>query len=205
MAEIKADKIEINSLFNNFWFLIPEYQRSYVWESDNINDLLDDLWYAFSNRRDDEYFLGSLVLKKTKETNFDEFEVLDGQQRLTTFFIFMGVLRDIAKDIDLKDACHDRIFQKANKYKKIPERIRLVYKIRDNVEDFIKTYILEENGTNKTDDITKLTNEKNISISHMASAILTTKNFFNGKSEKDIEEFGEFIAEKPVFIYLCIY
>ena len=142
MAKIKADKIEINSLFNDFWFLIPEYQRSYVWESDNINDLLDDLWYAFSNRRDDEYFLGSLVLKKTKETNFDEFEVLDGQQRLTTFFIFMGVLRDIAKDIDLKDACHDRIFQKANKYKKIPERIRLVYKIRDNVEDFIKTYIL---------------------------------------------------------------
>ncbi len=201
MAEIKAAKIEINSLFNDFWFLIPEYQRSYVWESDNINDLLDDLWYAFSNRRDDEYFLGSLVLKKTKETKFDEFEVLDGQQRLTTFFILMGVLRDIANDDDLKEACHDRIFQKANKYKKIPERIRLVYKIRDNVEDFIKTYILEENGTNK-DDIIKLTNEKNISISHMANAILTIKNFFKGKSEKQIEEFGEFIAEKPVFIYV---
>ena len=78
MAEIKADKIEINSLFEKFWFLIPEYQRSYVWDNDNINDLLDDLWYAFSNKRDDEYFLGSLVLKKTNEKRFDEFEVLDG-------------------------------------------------------------------------------------------------------------------------------
>ena len=202
MAEIKAAKIEINSLFNDFWFLIPEYQRSYVWEPDNINDLLDDLWYAFINKRDDEYFLGSLVLKKTNETKFDEFEILDGQQRLTTFFIFMGVLRDISEDTALKEACHDRIFQKANKYKKVPERIRLVYKIRDNVENFIKTYIVEENGTNKTDDLTKLTDEKNISISHMANAVLIIKNFFTEKNEKQIEEFGEFIAEKPVFIYV---
>ena len=202
MAKINADKIEINTLFENLWFLIPEYQRSYVWDSDNINDLLDDLWYAFTNRYDDEYFLGSLVLKKTSETQFDEFEVLDGQQRLTTFFIFMAVLRDLAEDKDLKDACHDRIFQKANKYKKIPERIRLLYKIRDNVEEFIKDFILKEEGTNQIAELEEYAKSKNISISHMANAILKIKNFFSSRNKKDIERFGEFIAEKPVFIYV---
>jgi len=202
MSEIKADKIEINSLFENFWFLIPEYQRSYVWKSDNINDLLDDLWYAYNNRRSDEYFLGSLVLKKTNEKKFNEYEVLDGQQRLTTFFIFMSVLRDLTNNNDLEEACHDRIYQKANKFKKIPERVRLVYKIRDNVEHFIKDYILEKNGTQKIDDIKKLIHEKNISISHMANAILTINDFFKDKSDNEIEGFGEFIAEKPVFIYV---
>lgn len=202
MAEITADKIDVNSLFDDFWFLIPEYQRSYVWNTDNINDLLDDLWYAFKNKPNDEYFLGSLVLKKTSETKFDEFEVLDGQQRLTTFFMFMAVLRDVAVDNDLKEACHDRIFQKANKFRKIPERIRLIYKIRDNVETFIKKYVLERDGSSKTDDLKDLSKNKNISISHMANAILTISKFFSNKSSTEIEDFGEFIAEKPVFIYV---
>ncbi|MBN1415648.1 MAG: DUF262 domain-containing protein [Bacteroidales bacterium] len=202
MAEIKADKIEINSLFDDFWFLIPEYQRSYIWDTDNINDLLDDLWYAFQNKYDDEYFLGSLVLKRTSEENFEEFEVLDGQQRLTTFFILLAVLRDHAHDEDLKEACHGRIYQKANKYKKIPERIRLIYKIRDNVEDFIKTYLLEENGTQETEKITELSSDKNISISHMATAILTIEEFFAEKESDELEKFGVFIAEKPIFIYV---
>lgn len=202
MAEITADKIEINSLFNHYWFLIPEYQRSYVWGSDNINDLLDDLWYAFKNKPQDEYFLGSLVLKKTNETKFDEFEVLDGQQRLTTFFMFMAVLRDIAIDDDLKDACHDRIFQKANKYKKIPERIRLIYKIRDNVESFIKEFVLAKNGSSKGNSLKEYSKSKNISISNMANALLTISKFFLDKNSTEIENFGEFIAEKPVFIYV---
>ncbi len=200
MAEIHARKIEINQIFKDFWFLIPEYQRSYVWDSDNINDLLDDLWYAYTNKRDDEYFLGSLVLKKTEEQNFNEFEVLDGQQRLTTFFIFMAVLRDIAADKDLREACHERIFQKANKYKKIPERTRLEYKIRDDVGDFVNKYLVEENGTLKTEEIKKSESRNNISIKHMSSAIQTIKNFLNKKPPEEIEGFGEFLAEKPIFI-----
>ncbi|CAA0165639.1 conserved hypothetical protein [Tenacibaculum maritimum] len=202
MSEITANKIEVNSLFNDFWFLIPEYQRSYVWNSDNINDLLDDLWYAFKNKPGDEYFLGSLVLKKTSEVRFNEFEVLDGQQRLTTFFMFMAVLRDIAKDEDLKEACHDRIFQKANKFRKIPERVRLVYKIRDNVEDFIKEFVLAKEGSKKEEILFEYIKGKNISINHMANAILTISKFFSNKTSSEIEDFGVFIAEKPVFIYV---
>ncbi|MDP3443716.1 MAG: DUF262 domain-containing HNH endonuclease family protein [Ignavibacteria bacterium] len=199
--KIVAEKKELHSIFTDFWFLIPEYQRSYVWESDNIEDLLDDLWFGFINRPENEYFLGSLVLKKTNEKKFDEYEVLDGQQRLTTFFIMMAVLRDIASNRDLKEACHGRIFQKENRFSGIPERIRLVYKIRDNVETFIKTYVLADKGTTKQ-DISALKDSNNVSISHMANAILTIQSFFNDKSQQELENFGEFLGLHPVFIYV---
>ncbi|GEM50765.1 hypothetical protein EB1_05550 [Empedobacter brevis NBRC 14943 = ATCC 43319] len=199
--KIIAEKKELNFIFSDFWFLIPEYQRSYVWDTDNIQDLLDDLWFAYLNKSESEYFLGSLVLKKTTETKFNEFEVLDGQQRLTTFFILMSVLRDSSNNQDLKDACQDRIFQKENKYKGIPERIRIEYKIRDNVDHFIKNYILEKGGTLKK-DILSLIDSKNVSISHMANAIETMKTFFKEKSEKEIEDFGVFLGLKLIFIYV---
>jgi len=199
--KIIAEKKDLHSVFTDFWFLIPEYQRSYVWESDNIQDLLDDLWFAFINRPEDEYFLGSLVLKKTLEKKFDEYEVLDGQQRLTTFFIMMSVIRDITSNADLKEACHDRIFQKENRYKGIPERIRLIYKIRDNVESFIKSYILEDKGTLKP-DVKTLKDSNNVSISHMANAIQTIATFFTEKSQQELENFGEFLGLHPVFIYV---
>ena len=140
--KIDAEKIEIKSILDDFWFVIPEYQRSYVWDTDNINDLLDDLYFAFKNKPENEYFLGSLVLRKTHEKDFSEFEVLDGQQRLTTFFMLMAVIRDLTNDSQLRDVAQKRIFQEKNEYNGIPERVRIVYKIRDNVGDFIKEYIL---------------------------------------------------------------
>lgn len=54
----------------DFWFVIPEYQRSYVWQTDNIIELVEDLYYAFENKDDSDYFLGSLVLKKIKGSSF---------------------------------------------------------------------------------------------------------------------------------------
>lgn len=179
-SEIKAAKKEIKSIFSDFWFLVPGYQRSYVWETDNIQDLLDDLWFAYENKPENEYFLGSLVLKKTNKEDFNEYEVLDGQQRLTTFFLLMAVLRDISEDERLKGVCQNRIYQEANPYEGTPERLRIVYEIRDNVEGFIKEYILEKGGT-LNPKIEENIKSDNTSISHMANAINEMKSFFQIK------------------------
>lgn len=200
-SKIIAEKKEIKSIFSDFWFLIPAYQRSYVWDTDNIQDLLDDLWYAYEYKRDNEYFLGSIVLKKTEEKEFNEYEVLDGQQRLTTFFLLMAVLRDISVNKDLKDVCQKRIYQKANPYEGIPERIRIIYEIRDNVGGFIKEYILKNEGTSSA-KIGEFIKSNNTSISHMANAIKEIKSFFSDKDNKEIEEFAVFLGLKLVFIYV---
>ena len=215
-SEIKAAKKEIRSIFSDFWFIIPEYQRSYVWDTDNIQDLLDDLWYAYENRPEDEYFLGSLVLKKIEQSKFDEYEVLDGQQRLTTFFLLMAVLRDISKNKVLKETFQKRVYQEKNDFENIPERVRIKYKTRERVEQFIEKYIVKEGETNKCfeeneENISKINSKKisnqnkednNISCFYMANAIKEMIAFFKGKDENEIIDFCKFLGLKLVFIYV---
>lgn len=74
-------------LDNNHHFWIPSYQRGYRWDSKQVEDLLEDL-YQFANDENPEnkkYFLQPIVVKK----NDDGWEVLDGQQRLTTMLLIL--------------------------------------------------------------------------------------------------------------------
>lgn len=198
---IEADKKILQKIFSeDFWFVIPEYQRPYVWQKDNIEELIEDLYYAFENKEDNEYFLGSLVLKNTNNESFNEYEVLDGQQRLTTFFMMIAVLRDLLDDEDYKSTLRELIYQKENKLKKIPSRNRLTYYIRDNVEDFIDKFIIKDNGTQRKEDLLLYSEADNISISNMANALLVINNLFLQKD--NLDDFIVFLLNKALFIYV---
>ena len=198
---IEADKQILQKIFSqDFWFVIPEYQRPYVWQKDNIEELREDLYYAFEHKEDNEYFLGSLVLKNTNNQNFTEYEVLDGQQRLTTFFMMIAVLRDLLEDEDYKSTMREMIYQKENKLKKIPSRNRITYYIRDNVESFISEFIISDNGTLKKDELLHRAESDNISISNMANGILIINNLLSQK--ENLEEFVVFLLNKALFIYV---
>ncbi|WP_339168055.1 DUF262 domain-containing protein [Paenibacillus sp. FSL R5-0341] len=201
---IEANKKILQKIFSeDFWFLIPEYQRSYVWQTDNITELLDDLYFAFINKPESEYFLGSLVLKKFKDSSFPEYEVLDGQQRLTTFFIMMAVLRDMIINQKNKDTLHRKIFQEENSLESIPSRTRITYRIRDNVEDFIQNYIVKIDGTNSFSELQSKIVNVNVSISNMSNAILQMHKQFSTMEENcNLEEFIKFIFNKAIFIYV---
>jgi len=74
---------------------IPPYQRPYSWEPDeHVEQLWDDLIEAWREEENSEYFLGALILVDSGE----KFEVLDGQQRLTTLIIAYAVVRDFFQD-----------------------------------------------------------------------------------------------------------
>lgn len=198
---IEADKQILQKIFSqDFWFVIPEYQRPYVWQKYNIEELIEDLYYAFEHKEDNEYFLGSLVLKNTNNQNFTEYEVLDGQQRLTTFFMMIAVLRDLLEDEDYKSTMREMIYQKENKLKKIPSRNRITYYIRDNVESFISEFIISDNGTLKKDELLHRAESDNISISNMANGILIINNLLSQK--ENLEEFVVFLLNKALFIYV---
>lgn len=203
-GKIEANKVEFKKVFSEeFWFLIPEYQRSYVWQVDNISELVEDLIFAFENKPENDYFLGSLVLKKIEGSSYPEYQVLDGQQRLTTFFIMMAVLRDIIEDASTKDTIHRKIYQERNKLENIPARMRITYKIRDKVEDFINDFIVEREGTLKVEELRNYIDSDNVSLSNMANGILFLRDFFEEKQEEiDLEEFTGFIFNKAIFIYV---
>ncbi len=69
-------------------FIIPSFQRGYRWERKQVTDLLNDL-LRFSEGGQTSYFLQPLVVKKSGVENSNEWEVLDGQQRLTTMLLIL--------------------------------------------------------------------------------------------------------------------
>jgi uncharacterized protein with ParB-like and HNH nuclease domain len=71
---------------------MPEYQRPYEWNVDQAETLLIDIQDAIKEEND-SYFLSSIVLARTEVKN--EYEVIDGQQRLMTLTILLAVLREL--------------------------------------------------------------------------------------------------------------
>ena len=91
-----AHKALITNIFNNSTLVeVPFFQRSYVWKEDLWSRLLEDMEYVVKTRK--PHFLGSIILKEGRKPavgeNFSACKtVVDGQQRLTTFLIFLKVL-----------------------------------------------------------------------------------------------------------------
>ncbi|MCG7519642.1 DUF262 domain-containing protein [Ruegeria sp. Ofav3-42] len=73
-------------------YSVPEFQRDFSWESEQVDQLWDDFQAAILNQNDD-YFLGSFVINDQNPSNY---MIIDGQQRLTTISILICVLRDHA-------------------------------------------------------------------------------------------------------------
>lgn len=72
-------------------FVIPSFQRGYRWEEKQVIDLLEDIkqFANDDNVRSDSYFLQPVVVKACKYDGLDAYEVLDGQQRLTTMLLLL--------------------------------------------------------------------------------------------------------------------
>lgn len=105
---------------------VPLFQRQYVWSREQQwEPLWEDISLKFSERlkpelnRDDApaHFLGAMVLdqKQTPTTHVEKRQVIDGQQRLITFQIFLSAFRDFCKEQeckDLADECDSFILNK---------------------------------------------------------------------------------------------
>lgn len=76
--------------------IIPDYQRAYVWDTERVKILLEDLDEYLDMKSNENkpntYLLGSLILHKNNDTN--EFEVVDGQQRLVSLALILHALND---------------------------------------------------------------------------------------------------------------
>ncbi|GHR09984.1 hypothetical protein VN1247_00420 [Helicobacter pylori] len=89
------------------YYQIPIYQRPYQWTEENCEKLLDDLLSSYECYKESDYFCGSLVLiaiSKDSETNATTYDIVDGQQRLSTFILLAKVLATLY-DKDLNENC----------------------------------------------------------------------------------------------------
>lgn len=93
MARIENHKYSIEEAFRECFYIVPDYQREYVWTDKEVHQLLEDINEQIDAGSTREYFIGTVLVSPTDQKN--HYEVIDGQQRLTTFFLLLCALKHV--------------------------------------------------------------------------------------------------------------
>lgn len=135
---MKAEESTISQILTDqIVYSIPPYQRPYSWERENVRQLLEDLWDAYESQ-EQEYFIGSIItIEKAKNKHYD---VVDGQQRLTTLNLILARLRDHIEDDAAKAELGKRV-RPRNPLSGATESPRLL--LRKTDQDFFRRYVLD--------------------------------------------------------------
>lgn len=91
MFNANTGMIPVKTLLDSGKFVVPDFQRNYAWEAKQVNEFWNDLEFVTQNKND--HFVGSVIL--LLEDGSSELQVIDGQQRLTTIFILISLIRDL--------------------------------------------------------------------------------------------------------------
>lgn len=190
----KTKEITLKEIVNTkLEFLIPVYQRPYVWDDIEINKLLEDLEHNFQNstkKTDTNYFVGNTYVVKSVNTKTENlFEVIDGQQRFTTFWLISFCFRRLKVDSDI--TTYLEIDYNSN-----DKDIRFDFDIRKEVYEYLKG-LLDGSSDRRFQDVSKFEFLKNI-----ASGIETIEGFLKSRAnEIKLIEFGNYIFNNVKFIF----
>lgn len=156
--EIK--EIKIIDIFSDK-YIVPIYQRKYSWTDKEIEQLLEDIIYNENNK----YFLGTLTVDKKDDGRY---EVIDGQQRLTTLCLIMIYLNkhidDLNKNIDNMPSFEAReIYDNALNALKNMKKNAEIGAYEDNVKEIYNGYrcienYFKSNENNKNDFLKNIEN-----------------------------------------------
>ena len=153
MIEQKSVRDIINEKVN---FIVPSYQRGYRWDERNVKDLLDDLLEFMQDPNSGKFYCLQPLVVKNIDTN--KYNVIDGQQRLTTIFIILKYLEKLLEDEN-----------------DIKEIYTINYETREGSQEFLKEI------ANKTQEDSK----ENIDYFYMHQAYAAVDSWFKDKiSEK---------------------
>ena len=207
-TEIKCEKKMIREIFN-MWYCIPDYQRAYVWDTDQVRDLLDDTISAYRENKEAQYFLGSMVLKINEKSennvSYTEYELLDGQQRITTVFLILACMRDMLTGYpQYQNSLAGFVYQAEDAILQQPERMRIIFNIRSDVRDFVNEHIKPLHGTCDSALLKEKMQAKdvNISIRNMANAMLVAHEFLE-ENKSDIIGYLSYFLNKVLMIYVA--
>ena len=117
----------------NYEFIIPVYQRPYVWDDEEIKKLLGDILNTFNTDSDySNYFVGNTyVIKSSNKIRENQYELIDGQQRFTTFWL-------IANAFQLLDVKTEMTDYLEITYPNKTKDIRFDFDIRIEVANYLK-------------------------------------------------------------------
>ena len=192
-TKIKGAEYPLSKIFSSdFDYEIPPFQRPYAWTCEEAGELFDDLYEFYINEADDEqYFLGSIVLKK--EDDKPNAEVIDGQQRLTTLTILLSAITSKLSGND-RDDFKNYIIEPGRASQGLASKPRVRIRKKDN--DFFKKYIqgMDFEALFKL-DLETLDTEAKVNIAKNAKLLMDKidKNF---GSEEEVIHFGAYLVQR---------
>ncbi|WRB27137.1 DUF262 domain-containing protein [Helicobacter pylori] len=192
MAKIGSEDSYLQDILKDkLYYQIPIYQRPYQWTEENCEKLLDDLFSSYEYYKESDYFCGSLVLVKSDpNSKTATYDIVDGQQRLSTFILLAKVLADLYND------CLDPEYLEylqASLKDRYTERKRLSFNtIGSNAEDDF-AYALEHFNDSQA------SKNKIIENNYLKNAICL-KNYLKEKEIENINDFIDWLYSNVVFI-----
>ena len=142
--------LSLQELFNDRIFRVPEYQRGFSWERQQIEEFLDDLALLDTSR---QHYTGTVVLHQPANPvrrmddegqNFIETDVVDGQQRLTTIVL---LLNELSKELGKFENGKSLALGVRKKYVVATDEYGLpLHKLtlNDDTDDFFQISVLPE-------------------------------------------------------------
>ena len=190
--EVKAEVISIAKL-SDYFFVVPDYQREYVWKADDeVEQFLQDI----DNEADSgqSYFIGSIIIVKNNKGKYD---VIDGQQRLTTIILALCAIRDLLLEVELSPVqekvltkIKSLLFEFDLETGEDNVRLELQYpESKDYLNNLIANKDFQDNSTP--------------SIAKMQDAYSTIKNFYSEKMrnigiDRTIEDIRYFLTKVEI-------
>ena len=183
---IHTQQCTIKELYYNF-YEVPDYQREYRWEDEQVGDLLGDVYEAlYGEDKQDGYFLGSIVVCKDKN---EIYRLIDGQQRVTTIYLIVCAARDVMKEKEIKGVDWvDKLLADVHPNpdtRKDQKKLRLMLLYPD-ARKFLNGLI--ENG-----ELPKPSRDDTKSVERLRAAYNFTRDFYKDKFQDDPSEILEFL------------
>ena len=141
MGDNKLEFKTVNEILSSEkQYYIPSYQRGYRWTEQQVKELLNDI-DSFDNKNDAWYCLQPIVVRIADDENIGPgkwYEVIDGQQRLTTLFLIIR-------------CCNIR-YRNGDEAEKLPEP-KFYYKTREDFSSFLQTLSIKTDPNDSTKKI----------------------------------------------------
>ncbi|WP_283447008.1 DUF262 domain-containing protein [Helicobacter pylori] len=198
MAKVE---VELKKLYQilvdaEYFYQVPDYQRPYVWDKDHLGALIDDLVGSYTNNREDEYFCGSIVIAENPKDK--RWDVVDGQQRLTSFIILACTILRLYKHRlgqKSKDFIEGSIYDEYDK-----EKERLKFLTAQNYNSIFENTVLnhlEFEDNIKKSELNKKFDENTYLRNAYYFRELLNESIKNG-SISDIDDFVKWFYEHIV-------
>ncbi|TPH73562.1 DUF262 domain-containing protein [Helicobacter pylori] len=208
MAKIESEESYLQDILKDkLYYQIPIYQRPYQWTEENCEKLLDDLFFNYEDDREGDYFCGSLVLVKSDPRSKTEiYDIVDGQQRLSTFILLAKVLATLYSErLDptksksqeyLQESWSDRHEHKGKKKKKRLDFDVVGFSAKKDFQDALDFFDDLDASKSKNSKSNGSSKSKN---NYLKNAIYL-KDYLEKKEIEDIDDFIEWLYSNVVFI-----